>query len=174
MTGPVDVISPEAAKTLDGLFRERVRRSAQVLAYRNFDDEIIVMSNAEKVPPVDMEAAIMQDTLFEQVMVMGEGKPYLTALVVLNREQWTKFASEAGLNVSMESDMTDPKAEKLILERVQKKIQSFPDYAQIYRVEIFAQPWTVENGLLTSTMKLERAKVLGAYQQVVEELYAGH
>ena len=136
--------------------------------------EIIVMSNGEKVPPVDMEAAIMQDALFEQVMVLGEGKPYLSVLVVLNREQWTKFASESGLSVSVESEMTGPKAEKLILERVQKKIHAFPGYAQIYRVAIIAQPWTVENGLLTPTMKLKRAKVAEAHQQAVEKLYAGH
>ena len=47
--------------------------------------EIIVMSNGEKIPPVDMEAAILQDNLFEQVMVLGEGKPYLSAFVVVNR-----------------------------------------------------------------------------------------
>jgi long-chain acyl-CoA synthetase len=35
-----------------------------------------VLSNGEKVPPVDMETAIMRDTLFEQVMLLGEGKPY--------------------------------------------------------------------------------------------------
>ena len=52
--------------------------------------EIIVMSNGEKVPPVDMEAAILQDNLFEQVLVLGEGRPYLTAFVVVNPDQWTE------------------------------------------------------------------------------------
>ena len=52
--------------------------------------EIIVMSNGEKIAPTDVEAAIVRDTLFEQVMLLGEGKPYLTVLAVLNAEQWKK------------------------------------------------------------------------------------
>jgi long-chain acyl-CoA synthetase len=135
--------------------------------------EIIVMSNGEKVPPVDMEAAILQDTLFEQAMVMGEGKPYLTAFVVLNRDQWAKVAGERGLDPS-EEGMTSPDAEKLVVERVQRQIKSFPGYAQIYRVAVLPQPWTIENGLLTPTIKLKRAKVLEANKERLEHLYAGH
>ena len=52
--------------------------------------EILVLGNGEKVPPVDMELAILLDPLFEQAMVIGEGKPYLTALVVLNSAEAAK------------------------------------------------------------------------------------
>jgi long-chain acyl-CoA synthetase len=50
--------------------------------------DIIVLNNGEKVPPTDMESAILLDPLFEQVMIVGEGKPYLAALTVLNEEHW--------------------------------------------------------------------------------------
>jgi len=49
--------------------------------------EIIVMSTGEKVPPADMEAAILRDALFEQAMLIGEGRSYLSVLVVLNPTQ---------------------------------------------------------------------------------------
>jgi long-chain acyl-CoA synthetase len=52
--------------------------------------EIIVLGNGEKVPPVDMELAAQLDPLFEQVMIVGEGRPYLAALVVLNAKQGEK------------------------------------------------------------------------------------
>lgn len=136
--------------------------------------EIIVMSNGEKVPPVDMEAAIMRDTLFEQVMVLGEGKPFLTAFVVLNKDQWAKVAKERGLDPDSESAMRGPQAEKIVLERIKLQIKEFPGYAQLYRVAILPQPWTVENGLLTPTMKVKRAKVVEAYKREFETLYAGH
>jgi long-chain acyl-CoA synthetase len=136
--------------------------------------EIIVMSNGEKIPPVDMEAAILQDNLFEQVMVMGEGRPYLTAFVVVNHEQWTKLAGQNGLPPDVESAMLGEPARKLVLERVQRQIKSFPGYAQIHRVAVCAEPWTVENGLLTPTMKLKRSKVVDSHKQDLEELYAGH
>jgi long-chain acyl-CoA synthetase len=136
--------------------------------------EIIVMSNGEKVPPVDMEAAIIQDTLFEQVMVIGEAKPYLSAFLVLNRDQWTKVAAENGLDPNSEAEMYGPQAEKIVLERVQKRIKAFPGYAQIYRAAILPRPWTIENGLLTPTMKLKRARVVEAHAGELERLYAGH
>jgi long-chain acyl-CoA synthetase len=136
--------------------------------------EIIVMSNGEKIPPVDMEAAILQDTLFEQVMVLGEGKPYLAALVVLNRDQWAKYAAERGLDAASDKVMTGPDVEKMVCERVQRQIKSFPGYAQIYRVAVMPEPWTIENGMLTPTMKLKRSKVMEAARERVDQLYAGH
>jgi long-chain acyl-CoA synthetase len=136
--------------------------------------EIIVMSNGEKIPPVDMEAAILVDNLFEQVMVLGEGKPYLTAFVVINRDQWTKIAAQAGMPESIDKVMHDEAGQKFVLERVQRQIKSFPGYAQIHRVAIMAEPWTVENGLLTPTMKLKRLKVVESNQKEFDALYAGH
>jgi long-chain acyl-CoA synthetase len=121
-----------------------------------------------------MEAAIQRDTLFEQVMVLGEAKPFLTVFVVLNKEQWDKVAAEHGIDPNSTSAMRGEQAEKLVLERIQRQIKSFPGYAQIYRVAIMPQPWTVENGLLTPTMKLKRAKVVDAHKSEFEKLYAGH
>ena len=60
--------------------------------------EIIVLSNGEKVPPVDIEAAIVRDPLFEQVMLLGEGKPYLSVMTVLNADHWKKLCAEEGLD----------------------------------------------------------------------------
>jgi long-chain acyl-CoA synthetase len=136
--------------------------------------EIIVMSNGEKVPPVDMEAAIMRDPLFEQVMVLGEGKPFLTVFVVLNKDQWTTVAAENGLDPNSEGVMRGGQAEKLVLGRIQRQIKTFPGYAQIYRVGILMHPWTIENGMLTPTMKLKRGKVVEAHKREFEQLYEGH
>ena len=136
--------------------------------------EIIVMSNGEKIPPVDMESAILRDPLFEQVMVLGEGRPYLSAFVVLNREQWARAAAAQGLDPAEEHMMRGPQAEKIVLERIKAQVREFPGYAQIYRAAVFAQPWSVENGLLTPTMKVKRAKVVDAYRQEFDALYAGH
>ncbi len=136
--------------------------------------EIIVMSNGEKIPPADMEAAILQDNLFEQVLVLGEGRPYLTAFVVINQDQWTKLAGQNGMPPTVNSIMRSEPAQKLVLDRVQRQIKSFPGYAQIHRVAVLAEPWTIENGLLTPTMKLKRLKVIESHKKEFEELYAGH
>ena len=136
--------------------------------------EIIVLSNGEKVPPVDMEAAILRDPLFEQVMVLGEARPYLTVFAVFNQEQWAKLATEKGLDAGSESVRCGAQGEAIALERIKSQITEFPGYAQVHRLAVLPNPWTVENGLLTPTMKVKRAKVVDAHKQEFERLYAGH
>ena len=128
--------------------------------------EIIVMANGEKVPPADMEMCIALDELFEQVLVIGEGRPYLTALVVLNRK--------LGAELSIDPDAPSEAQERQLLERIADQLDSFPGYARIHRVGLVKEPWSVENGLLTPTLKLRRGRIQERYQALVESLYAGH
>jgi long-chain acyl-CoA synthetase len=136
--------------------------------------EIIVLSNGEKVPPVDMEAAIARDPFFEQVMVIGEGRPYLSVFVVPNTQMWVKAAAEHGLDPASAQSAQAPQAEQLVLERINAQIKAFPGYAQVRRAALFFEPWTVENGLLTPTLKLKRARVIEQHRSEYEQLYAGH
>ncbi|HET6756621.1 MAG TPA: long-chain fatty acid--CoA ligase [Burkholderiales bacterium] len=131
--------------------------------------EIIVLSNGEKIPPVDMETAILRDPLFEQVLVLGEARPYLSVMAVLNQDKWNKLAAEAGI-----ASATSPKAEAWALQRIAAQIKEFPGYAQVRQVALITEPWTVENGMLTPTMKLKRTKVLERHRGELEKLYAGH
>ncbi len=126
--------------------------------------EIIVLSNGEKVPPADMEMAIAMDPLFEQCMVIGEGKPYLSLLAVLNPEQFEKLALA----------LDDGKLETEVLARVTAQIQAFPGYAQIRRAHCELVPWSIEQGLITPTLKLKRKRIMAHYADQVEVLYQGH
>jgi long-chain acyl-CoA synthetase len=135
--------------------------------------EIIVLSNGEKVPPVDMETAIQRDPLFEQVMVMGEHKPYLAVFVVLNKEQWAKVAAEHGVDAKSTSVLQSDQVEEIVLERVSAQIHEFPGYAQVRRAAVMPEPWTIENAMLTPTMKVKRAKVMEAYQTDYQRIYPG-
>ena len=134
--------------------------------------DIIVLNNGEKVPPGDMESAILLDPLFEQVMVVGEGRPYLAALTVLNEAQWQAFA--AGLNVDpgRPESLRDPKVTKALTQRVAHHLKHFPGYAQIRRLHAELRPWTVDDGLLTPTLKVKRNQVLDRYRAAVEAMYA--
>ncbi len=126
--------------------------------------EIIVLSNGEKVPPADMEMAITMDPLFEQCMVIGEGRPYLSLVAVLNPEQFEK------LDIALD----DEGLEALILQRVSKQIEDFPGYAQIRRTHCDLEPWSIEQGLITPTLKLKRKRIVEHYADQVAMLYQGH
>ncbi|MES9925209.1 MAG: long-chain fatty acid--CoA ligase [Candidatus Thiodiazotropha endolucinida] len=128
--------------------------------------EIIVMANGEKVPPADMEMCISMDSLFDQVLVLGEGKPYLSAIMVLNPEH----AQILGLNPG---NISEQQMQEL-LARINNHLDNFPGYAKIIRVTVLGEPWSVENGLITPTLKLKRKNILERYAKEYDEMYIGH
>ncbi len=136
--------------------------------------EIIVMSNGEKVPPVDIEMAIEEDPLIEQVMVIGEAEAYLAALVVLDEDKGLSLAKELGLDISDRSYMNDDGLKKRVVRRIADRMSAFPGYAKVRRVVLLEEAWTVENELITPTLKLKRKKIMERYKEEIEILYEGH
>jgi long-chain acyl-CoA synthetase len=135
--------------------------------------EIIVMSNGEKIPPVDIESAIMRDPLFEHVMLIGEGRPFLSVMAVLDRKLWGAVAAEKGLGTDAGALQTSA-AEKELLARIAAQMKEFPGYAQVRRITATLEPWSVENGLLTPTLKLRRNRVLEKFHAELDQMYSGH
>ena len=133
--------------------------------------DIIVMSNGEKVPPTDMELALLHDPLFDQVMVFGEAHPYLVVLAVLNEEAWQHFAHEIGIRADMPETLTDSRVEAKMLRRVARNLRGFPGYAKVNRVLLLREPWSVENGLLTPTLKIKRTEIAQQFAGQIKELY---
>ncbi len=133
--------------------------------------DILVLSNGEKIPPADMEMAIQLDPLIEQVMVVGEGKPYMGALVVLNADLWSGLADEYGLDPAQVSSLQDTHLQSEILQRIKMALRDFPGYAKVRRVALLLEPWTVDNGLLTPTLKVKRQKVIAQFHNEIESLY---
>jgi len=136
--------------------------------------EIIVMSNGEKVPPADMETAILRDRLFDQVMVHGEGHPYLVVLAVVNPERWAQFAREIGVRPDMPESLRDTRVEQHALRRITAQIGEFPGYAKVRRVLLLSESWSIENGLLTPTLKVKRVRVFARYEKEIVRLFEGH
>lgn len=133
--------------------------------------EILVLSNGEKVPPADMEMAITLDPLFDQVMVIGEGRPALTAVIQVNRDVWTEIASEYNVDHDDESAFKRSDIKRRLLGRIAGMLKDFPGYAQIRNAHFTLRPWTVEEGILTPTLKLKRGKLADMYGEQIESLY---
>jgi long-chain acyl-CoA synthetase len=136
--------------------------------------EIIVLSTGEKVPPADMEAAILRDPVFDQVMLIGEARSYLSILAVPNVTRLQVLIAQHGLGDIFTNGQQKQQIEKILLDKVAHLTSEFPGYAKIRRVAIVQEPWSIDNGLLTPTLKLKRAKVLEKHKVEVERLYAGH
>jgi long-chain acyl-CoA synthetase len=136
--------------------------------------EIIVMANGEKVPPADMEMAIALDTLFEQVMIIGDNRPYLTAMIVLNEEQWAIHANNLDLDSNDPDAPASERFEKLVCDKITRQLSEFPGYAIIRQVTCALEPWTIENELITPTLKLKRNRIMERFETDIEKMYEGH
>ena len=141
------------------------------IAIRGRLKEILVTSTGEKVPPADMEMALTMDPLLEQAMVVGEARPSLAALLVLALEPWTRLASGLGLDPADPQALADPRAVEAVLARVAERLRTFAGYAQIRVVHLSLAPWTVDNGLITPTMKLKRPELETRFATVIDSLY---
>lgn len=132
-------------------------------------NDILVLSTGEKVSAVDMETAILREPLFQSAMVVGNGRPYAVALLVLNADHWRNFCSRNGF------DLTDiQQGEKAVLEKVQQLLHDFPRQGRVLAVHLLFEPWTVENALLTSTLKLRRSEIEQHFAGEINAMYAGH
>src|SRR5712692_2367459 len=111
--------------------------------------DVLVLSNGEKLPPQDVELAILGDPVFEQGVLVGEGRPFLTLVAV-----------------TQETD------EKTLIQRANERLKGFPRYIRVRRVVATRDPWTVDNGLLTPTLKVKRERVQERFSAEIEHAYA--
>jgi len=136
--------------------------------------DILVTSTGEKIAPVDLESAILADPAFEQAIVIGEGRPYIAALLVLNRGEWEREARRLGLDPQDDASLRSKPAVDWALTRVAEAVRALPRYAQPRAVSLSIEPWTVGAGLITPTLKPKRPALEAHFRQAIEELYRGH
>lgn len=136
--------------------------------------DTLVMSSGEKVAAGDLERAIASDPLFEQALAVGEGRPFVTALFVLEQHAWAELAAGLSLDPEDTRSLQSQRAEQAIIDRVTALLAEFPAHARVRRVRLLLEPWTVDNGLLTPTLKVKRGEVERRFARQIGEFYRGH
>ncbi|MBF0377030.1 MAG: AMP-binding protein [Desulfamplus sp.] len=133
--------------------------------------EVITMENGKKVSPVAIEAVIKADILFDQVMVIGKDRPFLTALVIFNKELLEKIAKSLKLNPRNPLTLREKSLKAIILKRIAEKMADYPDYMQIVDVTLLSDEWTAESGLMTVSNKLKRKNIEAKYSEEINTMY---
>ena len=136
--------------------------------------DIVVLSTGEKVAPEALEMTLIEDPLIDQAMVVGEGKPYLAALVVLDSQAWGALAQRWSLSAEDPAALTDARLQQHIENLCRRSLAGFPEYAQVRRCWVTLEPWTIDNGLLTPTLKLKRPAIEHRFAEQILTLYVGH
>ena len=133
--------------------------------------EIIVTSTGEKVPPGDLELAILADPLLEQAFVVGENRPFIACVAVLKRDEWRRLADDLGLSAQDPTSLNQPSVHRAVLARIEKNTASFARYAVPRAVHLTLEPWTIENTFMTPTLKLKRNNLATFFAQAIEDMY---
>ena len=134
--------------------------------------DMMVMKNGSRIATTEIEALIKADILFDQVMVIGKEMPFLTALIVLNKELWKKFADSLQLNPDDPLTLTDKSVKSKIMERISAKLENYPDCAPIDSITLLTDKWTIEDGLVTTSSKLKRANLYAKYASEIGKMYS--
>lgn len=133
--------------------------------------EIIVTSTGEKVPPGDLELALLADPLLEQAFVVGENRPFIACVAVLNAGEWQRLAADLGLNPQAADSLNHPSVHRAVLARIEKNTASFARYAVPRTVHLTLEPWTIENTFMTPTLKLKRNNLMAHFAEAIEGMY---
>ncbi len=131
---------------------------------------MIVNKGGKNIYPGPIEELFKTEALIDQIMVVGEGREYLTALVVPSVDAITNLARAAG-------DAGDPFDAKAVHDAFNKVFRAYSKDAaaheKIRDFRLVRDPFTVDNGLMTPTMKLRRKAIEKQYADLVETMYEG-
>lgn len=137
--------------------------------------ELIITAGGKNVAPVELEHYVAPIPGVGQVVVVGDRKPFLSALITLDPENLGALAEAAGTTEAPLGEMAlDPKVvaffEREIETRCNAKVAR---YQTIKKIHVLPHEFSVEGGELTASMKLRRPQIVGKYEAEIEAFYAG-
>lgn len=160
---------------------------------------LIILSTGKKVVPAAVEADILKDPFVDQVLLLGQNRKYVTAIVVPNADMLKSLvhstsrgtpagsrgaggqgtpagsadsktsATDAGRQISQAS--SNGALAELLLKRIQEDTAEFARFEQPKKVLVVDEPFSVENGLLTPTLKVRARDVTKRYAAEIDEMY---
>jgi long-chain acyl-CoA synthetase len=134
--------------------------------------EILITSAGKNIAPVEVEDLIKPHQLIGQVCVVGDGKKYLSALVVLDGDGGAEaWASDNGMEYSIESMASDHKVVDAIQKQVDEANSQVAQVQQIKKFVVLEKEWTDSSGELTPTLKLKRNVIAEMYSDEIESMY---
>ncbi|MDZ8068283.1 MAG: AMP-binding protein [Nostoc sp. DedQUE08] len=148
--------------------------------------DTIVLTNGENIEPQPIEDACLRSPYIDQIMLIGQDRRSLGALIVPNVEALEKWAASQNLTLDTLGDrMTSSDSQKIDLEsrmiqdlfrqELNREVQNRPGYRPDDRIGTFKlilEPFSIENGLMTQTLKVRRHVVTERYRDIIDGMFA--
>lgn len=134
--------------------------------------DVIVLSNGESIEPISLEQTCNESPFVEQIIFSGQDKPYLTALVVLNKNEVDIWASKH--NISKNEVSTNITFKQELINDLSKRLserENYRHFEKLKNIAFLQESFSAENGLMTFTSKLKRVKIYERYNDLIERMY---
>ncbi|MCB1055165.1 MAG: long-chain fatty acid--CoA ligase [Acidobacteria bacterium] len=134
--------------------------------------ELIVNAYGKNVAPAPIENALKSSRFIGQVMVIGDRRNFLSALVVPDFEALSAWAAKEGIDASnIGALLAHPKTQKLFRDEIENTNQKLAKYERVHAWDLLPEDWSIEGGELTPTLKVKRRIVNKKYADQIEAMY---
>ena len=137
--------------------------------------DTIVLSNGENIEPTPIEDACLRSQYISQIVLVGQDQKSLGALIVPNSEALQVWLNSQNLPLESATDVNNPQVLDLLRDELSREVKNRPGYRaddKIAVIKLIAEPFSIENGLLTQTMKIRRPVVMERYHGMIDEMFA--
>jgi len=133
---------------------------------------IIVTSGGKNVAPAPIEHMLKTSRYIDEVCLVGNRQRFISALIVPNYELLKKWAAGQGLDTSdMGRLLHEDKVYQMIWQEVEDKQKSFARYETVKKIALLAEPFSIEKGELTPSLKIKRNVVENTYKDMISRMY---
>ena len=135
--------------------------------------ELIITAGGKNISPANLEAKLKLVPLVGQACAIGDGKPFMSALLVLDPDQALAFATREGLaDNSLGGVAAHPKVAEIIAAGVHEAMDEFNHAEQVKRWVILGVDWVADSDELTPTSKLKRRNIAAKYASEIASMYS--
>jgi long-chain acyl-CoA synthetase len=134
---------------------------------------MMVLSNGKKVAPTQIEGLLLADPLFDQVLVHGEGRNFLTALVVPNwKTVRQELNGDAELATLADTALAEqPRLRALLRQHIDSALRDLSKSEQVKEFIVLPAPFTLANDEVTVSLKLRRNVIFAHHQSSLDAIY---
>jgi long-chain acyl-CoA synthetase len=137
--------------------------------------EMFKTSGGKYVAPQSIENALKESLFIEQCMVVGEGEKFAGALIVPDKVSLSSHAKKENIEIDEKGIwLCHPAMEKLIWKDILHINQRFGKWEQVKAIQIVHEPFSIDKGEITPTLKLKRKKIVENYRHLIENMFRSH
>ena len=134
--------------------------------------ELVVTAGGKKIAPISVEGLFKRHPFISQALYYGDGKPHCVMIFTLNEVELRTMLKQQGFVIPPDAKLaTLPAVTALVDEAVKDANSTLASYETIKSFAILGEDFTIENGLLTPTMKMKRKAIVARYKDTLESLY---